>query len=128
MLPAPDKRWGAWETAGKGSLSLRHFMKRTVQEKFVIALLDDLVEVFLVHIWHLYSGIYLLEFAIQIPPQTGFRSQILHYFASQNLFQPLNKIVVDVASVKRFNSFLLQLTRLIWLKIGEGAATGLTRD
>jgi hypothetical protein len=67
MLPAPDKRWGAWETAGKGSLSLRHFMKRTVQEKFVIALLDDLVEAFLVHIWHLYSGIYLLEFAIQIP-------------------------------------------------------------
>jgi hypothetical protein len=67
MLPAPDKRWGAWETAGKGSLSLRHFMKRTVQEKSVITLLDDLVEVFLVHIWHLYSGTSLREYAIQIP-------------------------------------------------------------
>jgi hypothetical protein len=66
MLPAPDERWGTWGMAGKGSLSLRHFMERIAQEKFVMILLGNLVGVFLVDFWLLPSGTSLREFAVQI--------------------------------------------------------------
>jgi hypothetical protein len=67
MLPAPDERWGVWGMAGKGSLSLRHFMEQIVQEKLVMVLFGNLVGVFLVDFWHLHSGTSLREFAVQIP-------------------------------------------------------------
>jgi hypothetical protein len=86
MLPAPDERWSAWETSGKGLLSLRHFMERIVKEKFVMVLLvlGNLIEVFLVDFWHLHSWISLQEFVIQISriPLSNWGSGVRSYSIS----------------------------------------------
>jgi len=60
--------------------------------------------------------------------QTRVQESDLTLFRFLDLFQPLNRSMVDVASVQLFNPFLLLFTRLIWLGIGEEIAAEVTRD